>query len=92
MSAHDSEPDSPDAEPRLGDPYYAYKAALIGAPWELWLRPAELVWRVGTYRGAIPYRQIRRVRLSFRPLTLQSHRFTTEIWSNDASKIRISST
>jgi hypothetical protein len=32
------------------------------------------------------------VRLLFRPMTMQSHRFLTEIWSRDAPKLTIAST
>ena len=74
------------------DPSYSYKPALIGAPSEFRLTPAGLAWSIGRRSGVIRYERIGRVRLSFRPVTMQSHRFTTEIWSSDAQKIQIAST
>jgi len=74
------------------DPYYAFKPALLGAPWELWLRPEALEWRVGYRSGRVPYDRIRRLRLSFRPITMASYRFLTEIWSDANPRITIAST
>jgi hypothetical protein len=53
------------------------------------LRPDGLQWQIGSYRGLIPYGDIRRVRMSYRPATLQSQRFVTEIWSGSAPKLQI---
>jgi len=39
--------------------------------------------------GRVRYERIRAVRLSFRPVTMQSRRFITEIWSTDNPKIQI---
>lgn len=79
--------DSP--EPDL--PTYAYKPALFGAVWVLKLAPDALEYEVGRHRGRVPYSDIRRVRLAFRPVTMQSQRYLAEIWSNSAPKIPISS-
>jgi hypothetical protein len=73
-------------------PAYAYKASLMGAPWEFRLEPDRLVWVVGRRQGEIFYRDIRRVRLSFRPATMQSYRFIAEIWAPGAPKLTIAST
>jgi hypothetical protein len=73
-------------------PAYAYKPSLMGAPWEFRLQADRLVWSVGSRSGVILYRDIRRVRLSFRPATMQSYRFMTEIWSQGAPKLTIIST
>ncbi|MBM3526956.1 MAG: hypothetical protein FJX62_02600 [Alphaproteobacteria bacterium] len=75
-----------------GDPYYAYKPAMLGAPWEFALRERGLEWQFGRRNGTIRYDRIQRVRLSFRPMTMQSYRFLTEIWSSDGPKLRIAST
>ena len=53
----------------------------MGAPWEFRLRPDALEWRMGRQEGRILYGRIRRIRLSFRPVTMQTRRFVTEIWS-----------
>ena len=74
------------------DPVYVYKPSLMGAPWELRLGPDALEWQVGWRRGRIPYRRITRVRLSFRPLTMQTRRFVTEIWWPDGPRLSIAST
>jgi hypothetical protein len=60
---------------------YAYKSSLMGAPFEFRLAVDALHWGKGGSRGRIPYRQIRRVRLLYRPMTMQNHRFVAEIWS-----------
>ena len=75
-----------------GDMSYSYKVALFSAPWEFKLKAEGLEWRVGQRVGLIRYDRIRRVRLSFRPVTLQTHRFLAEIWSEGGPKIRIAST
>ncbi len=77
---------SPDDEPT-----YAFKPNLIGAWWLLKLKPDGLAWEVGPRHGLVRYDRIRRVRLSFRPVTLQSHRFLTEVWSTDNPKIQFAS-
>lgn len=73
-------------------PVYAYKASLMGAPWEFRLDPDRLVWVIGRRQGEVFYRDIKRVRLSFRPATMQSYRFIAEIWSPGAPKLTIAST
>lgn len=81
-----------DAEPHSGDPVYAYKPSVMGAAWEFALTPEGLHWRLGYRGGLIRYDQIRRVRMSYRPATMQSRRYVTEIWSAGQPKIPIAST
>jgi hypothetical protein len=81
-----------DAEPHSGDPAYAYKPSVMGAPWEFALTREGLQWRLGYRSGLIRYDQIRRVRMSYRPATMQSKRYVTEIWSAGQPKIPIAST
>ena len=50
------------------DPVYIHKPSLMGAPWELRLRPEALEWRTGRHEGRIAYARVTRVRLSFRPV------------------------
>ncbi len=71
---------------------YAFKASAFGAPWEFELRPEGLKWNVGLRTGLLGYDKIRHVRLSYSPVTMQSYRFQTEIWSDTTPKIRIAST
>ena len=54
-----------DSESADGDPSYAYKSSLLGAPFEFRLAMDALEWRKGTYKGRTPYDRIRRIRLSF---------------------------
>jgi hypothetical protein len=85
-------PDSDqDDEADRGDPAYAYKPSLVGAPCEFVLKPDALHWQIGRRAGRLRYDRVRRVRLSYRPVTMQSHRFVTEIWSSDNPKIQIAS-
>jgi hypothetical protein len=71
---------------------YSYKPSLMGAPYEFRLHPDALEWRLGPRAGRVPYRAIRRVRLSFQPATMQGRRFVTELWAADAPKLAIVST
>jgi hypothetical protein len=74
------------------DPFYSYKPSLMGAAWELRLRPDALEWRMGRHEGRVPYGRIARVRLSFRPVTMQTRRFVTEIWPTGGPRLSIAST
>jgi len=79
-------------DPDNGDLLYAYKPALLGAPHEFRLSQDALGWRSGGRALRIPYDRIRRLRLSFRPVTLQSYRFLAEIWPTSGPKMQIAST
>jgi hypothetical protein len=48
-----------------------------------------MVWEVDGKSGRIPFRNIRRLRMSFKPVSMQAQRFITEIWSEDAPKFEI---
>jgi len=74
------------------DLIYAYKPSLLGAPFEFRLTPTALEWSRGRHIGRVPYDRIRRLRLSFRPVSMQSHRFLAEIWSAAGPKLEICST
>ena len=39
--------------------------------------------------GQIPYRNIRRLRMSFRPVSMQSSRFITELWGEGTPRLKI---
>jgi len=75
----------------LEEPHYAHKPSLVGAPWEFWLRPHGLGWRVGRHEGETPYRDIASVRLSYRPMTMQTRRFLTEIRVKGGPRLKVSS-
>ena len=70
---------------------YSHKPSLMGAAWEFRLLDDALAFRIGAREGRVPYRSIRRVRLSFRPVTTQSRRFLAESWADGAPKLAIAS-
>src|ERR1043165_1108996 len=80
-----------DATTGEDDLTYSYKSSVMSAPFEFRLGADALHWGKGPVRGRTPYRQIRRVRLSFRPMTMQNHRFVAEVWT-DGPKLTIAST
>lgn len=75
-----------------GELTYAYQPSVVGAPRAFRLTQYALEWEVGRRNGRIPYGRISRVRMSYRPATLQHHRFITEIWSADTPKLDVVST
>ena len=72
-------------------PQFSYKPSLIGMPLELRLAPDALEWGAGRRQGRVRYEDIRRVRLSFRPVTLNNYRFLTELWPADGPKLQFAS-
>lgn len=71
---------------------YTYRPSVMGLPHTFRLGPDVLYYEVGHHAGSISYYTIRRMRLSFRPMTLANYRFVTEIWSDSAPKLTLSST
>ena len=72
-----------------GDLTYSYQPSLIGAPWTFTLTGDGMVWSAGSRSGRLRYRDVRRLRLSFKPVSMQTHRFLTEIWAEGAPKLAI---
>src|SRR5665647_2573456 len=68
---------------------YSYRPSLLGAAWQFKLADDGIDWVAGRRSGCIPFRDVRRVRMSFRPANLQSQRFLTEIWAAGAPKLEI---
>lgn len=71
---------------------YAYKPSLFRAPLEFSLTPAALDYTTGSQTGRVALRDVRRIRFSFRPTSVQSSRFLTEIWPAQGGKLQIAST
>ncbi|MBV9556111.1 MAG: hypothetical protein JO254_03450 [Pseudolabrys sp.] len=71
---------------------YAYKTSVVGPGWGFRLTHDGIEWTKGRHFGEVPYAKIRRVRMTYRPVTTQGHRFVTEIWSPGVPKLTISST
>ena len=68
---------------------YAYRPSLLGAAREFRLTGDGIDWAAGRKAGHIPFRNLRRLRLSYRPASMQSHRFMTELWAEGAPKLEI---
>ncbi len=72
--------------------HYAYKASLIGAARRFELTENGLSWRFGGRSAVWPYASISGVRLSYRPVSMQSRRFRAEIENSDGGRIVLVST
>jgi hypothetical protein len=68
---------------------YAYRPSLLGAPTEFRLTGDAIDWRSGSGSGHIPLRDVRLVRMSFKPATMQPYRFVTELWAEGAPRLEI---
>ena len=71
---------------------YAYKASLVGAAHQFELTERGLSWRVAGRSGVWPYADIATIRLSYRPVSMQSRRFRADIEKADGARIAILST
>ena len=71
---------------------YAYKASLIGSAHLFELTDSGLSWKISGRSGVWAYRDIAGVSLSFRPTSMQAHRFRADIRHKDGGRIRIMST
>lgn len=71
---------------------YAYRPSLLGAPMEFQLTADALQWSAGNRSGRVTLRDVRLVRMSFSPATMQPHRFVTEIWADRTPRVDIVST
>ena len=71
---------------------YAYKASLIGAAHRFELTDEGLSWQIGGRSGVWPYAGISAIRLSYRPVSMQSRRFRADIESAAHGRIVILST
>jgi hypothetical protein len=74
------------------DVRYAFKAALIGAAHQFELSDEGLSWRVAGKSGVWPYAAISRIRLSYRPVSMQSRRFRADIEREGGGHIVLLST
>ena len=72
--------------------HYAYKASLIGAAHRFELTEEGLSWHIAGKSGVWPYAGISAIRLSFRPVWMQPHRFRADIERAGQGRIAILST
>ena len=71
---------------------YAYKASLIGSAHEFELTDKGLAWTAAGRSGLWAYAEISEIRLSYRPVSMQSRRFRADISHAGGGRIRILST
>ena len=71
---------------------YAYRASLIGSAHQFELTEQGLSWRIAGRSGLWAYADIASVRLSYRPVSMQSERFRADIRNADGGRIVILST
>lgn len=71
---------------------YAYKASLIGSAHRFELTEAGLSWHIAGRSGVWRYDDISAVRLSFRPVSMQQHRFRADVSRASGGRIAILST
>ncbi len=72
--------------------HYAYKASLIGRAHKFELTEQGLAWQVAGRSGVWPYAEIAAVRLSYRPVSMQSRRFRADIVKSGGARLSILST
>jgi len=80
------------AAPQAPAVSYAYKASLIGAAHQFELTEEGLSWRVAGRSSVWPYADIAAIALSYRPVSMQQHRFRADIRHNSGARLPILST
>lgn len=68
---------------------YSYRPSLLGAPREFSLTEQGIDWVAGLKSGTVAFDRVRKLRVSYRPNSMQSHRFVTELWADGAPKLQI---
>jgi hypothetical protein len=68
---------------------YGYRPSLMGAPWQFTLTDDAIAWSIGRQTGRMAYDKVRYVRMSYRPASMQQHRFVTEVWADEGPKLPI---
>jgi hypothetical protein len=71
---------------------YDYRASLIGSAHQFELTDAGLSWKIGGRSGVWAYSDIASIRLTFRPMSMQSRRFRADIKNTSGRRISILST
>ena len=71
---------------------YAYKASLVSSAYQFELTDAGLSWQMGRRSGVWPYADIASIRLSYRPVSMQSRRFRADLERAGGERIAILST
>jgi hypothetical protein len=71
---------------------YSFKPTLIGAARQFELRDDGLWWSASGKSGVWPYRKIAAVRLSYKPVSMQSRRFRADIEDTMGERVTLYST
>ena len=71
---------------------YVFKASLISSAYQFELTDAGLSWQMGRRSGVWPYADIASIRLSYRPVSMQSRRFRADLERAGGERIAILST
>src|SRR5690348_9250462 len=71
---------------------YSYRPSLLGAEWNLTLAPEGIGFSAGARTGFMRYGAISRLRMAYRPTSMQAARFMTEIWAPGSPPLRVVST
>lgn len=71
---------------------YSYRPSLLGAQWTLALTPDGLAFSAGPRQGKVRYGDIARLRMAYRPTSMQTSRFVTEIRAAGVPPLRAVST
>jgi hypothetical protein len=71
---------------------YAYRASLVGSAHQFELTDEGLSWRIAGRSGVWPYSDISAIRLSYRPVSMQSRRFRADVKCAGGGRLAILST
>lgn len=71
---------------------YSFRSSLRGASWEFEVAEDGLRWQAGGRSGVIAYPQIAKIRLSYRPISMQRHRFRMDVITAEGRKLSVLST
>jgi hypothetical protein len=82
----------PATDPALSGEQYVYRASLVGSAYQFDLTDDGLSFRTGRKSGVWPYASIALVRLSYRPVSMQSRRFRADVENRNGERIVVLST
>lgn len=72
--------------------HYVFKPSLVGSAWQFDLTDQGLSWQVKGKHGLWPLDKIAAIRLSYRPVSMQSRRFRADIEDTRGERVSIYST
>ena len=71
---------------------YVYKASLVGSAHQFTLEDDAVVWQAGRRSGRWRYADIVGVRMSYRPMSMQTRRFRTDLEHRGGDRLVVMST